>query len=566
MMLALLVWDAEAQTNCSTRHTDQGVFICYPDPTGNIEDSIVPRGFHLSAQANAPKGRAIAHYAVLIDNRVVFENRLAIPVQNLSIETNLSSPFDSALHTLKFVVDGAGSAEVKGIQFYPEKNASFCDPFRRFDKRACNIISNIRGPLRWRLAESNPPASTLEHAPKPAASLEGYLAYMDLFGRNLKSIEAGVSDAIAIDAQGNLYAASHVFADVEVRKYAPGGSIVYDSLIRSCGDGFLSVTGLALDNAGRAWIAGNTTACLSTTRNAIHAQGSGPRRTRGFVMLVDTAKPNSTPPLYVTYLSESAYRIAAIRVDIEGNAYVAGTASSMEFPHETSLSVGGSSAQFRSTTLGFISALNASGSSLKWSTLLQNVKLSALVLDRAGNVDVTGRVASSKSSPESCGPVTPARPAKQPCRTQRKPVIGRDDVLVARLLDHGRRLSYVSTFGGSGDEEGRAISTNAQGTWIFVEGATNSPDFPASLAANASRREGTQAFAIALQPCRTGIQYSRLIPEVDSGRTPGIALSPALDAFTSALSGAIAVLEPGSAGQKPFASVQIAPACPAGTR
>ena len=50
---------------------------------------------------------------------------------------------------------------------------------------------------------------------------------------------------------------------------APNGSITYDSVIRSCGEGFLSVTALAVDEIGHAWIAGNTTACLAATPGAL---------------------------------------------------------------------------------------------------------------------------------------------------------------------------------------------------------------------------------------------------------------------------------------------------------
>src|SRR5712691_10065783 len=542
-MLMFLGRDADAQTNCATQHTSSGAFICYPNPAENGADSIVPDIFHLSAQVNAPNGQAVARYTVLIDGHLVYENRLAIPIQRLSIETNLKSPFDSGSHTVQLVVDGVGSAEVKGLQVYPSKNASFCDPFSRFDTRACSIMPNMRGPLRWSLKESAPQASTPANARKRTASFDGYFPYMELYGQNLKSTEADASDAVAVDAQENLYVASHVFADMELRKYAPDGSIIYDSLIRSCGDGFLSVAGLAIDNAGRAWIAGNTNACFPTTPNAVQSHVSEAGRTRGFVMLVDTAKPSSFGPLYATYLADVANRIAAIRVDSEGNAYVTGTTASFEFPHELSLSVAEDSARSRSTRLSFVSVLNPSGSGLQWSTLLQDAHLTALVLDRAGNVYVTGSVASRRSSFESRGSVGTARPARHSCGGQGRPAKECDDVLVAELSDRGRRLSYMARFGGSGDEEGRAISTSAQGAWVLVAGNTDSRDFPTSLVTNTSHRESLQSFAVALQPCRTGVLYSRLIPEAHNRVAPGIALAPALDAFTTAFPVALTVAE-----------------------
>jgi hypothetical protein len=276
-------------------------------------------------------------------------------------------------------------------------------------------------------------------------------------------------------------------------------------------------------------------------------------------MLMDTAKPSYSAPLYVTYLSDVDNQISAIRVNSEGNAYVVGTTTSPEFPHESSLSIAGTLPQFRDARLGFVSVLNPMGSGLLWSTLLQNARLTALALDDMGNVYITGRVASGQ--PSSASPRS-VRTAKPSCGARSKLTAGCDDVLVAELSDRGRELSYVARFGGSADEEGRAISTTAQDPWIFVAGDTVSPDFPTSSAANTSRHDGLQSFVVALQPCRTGVMYSRLLAEDDNLPGPKLALTAALDIFTATSSGAFPTADLGKTGQKPVASVQIAPTCP----
>ena len=557
VMMLLLGLAAQAQTNCAKQHPARGVFICYPNPSENDADAILPDVFHLSAQANAADGEMITRYTVRIDDRVVVDGTLAAPIQRLPIETNLKSPFDSGSHRLKVEIYGVGSAEVKGLEFYPLKNVSFCDPFNRFDPRSCSI-SKIRGPLQWSLTEPIPHKATLEGARRRANPVDSYFAYLELYSQNLKSIEADASDAIAVDAQGNTYVASHVLADVELRKYAPDGGIIYDSLVRSCGDGFLAVTGLAIDDAGRAWIAGNTTACFPTTANAIKVQVADVSGTRGFVMLVDTTKP-APAPIYITYLADVDNRIAAIRVDARGSAYVIGATSSPEFPHESLLSVGERPAQLRDKRLGFVSVLNSSGSGLLWSTLVQNAQLSAFALDDAENVYITGRVS---SPPASSGTRKSEHPPKENCGAQGRLSLGCDDVLVAELSDRGRRLSYVARFGGSTDQEGRAISTTAQGAWIFVAGDTDSRDFPTSSPANESHAKGVQSFLVALQPCRSGAQYSGLLTEVNRDTTVPIALAPALDAFSAVFGGAVTATELVGYGQKSVASVQIAPACP----
>lgn len=516
LTLILLSPVAKTQTSCAIENPAVGVFICSPQPSGSDSDSAIPDVFHLSAQGNASDGQLISRFRILIDNRQILDNRLAIPLQHLSIEMNLKSPFDSGSHTLMLLVAGVGSAEVKGLRIQPSKS-SFCDPFSRFDPRTCSI-SNTTARLHWSLPDA-----------RPQDPFDDYLSYVKLYGENLKSIEADASDAIAVDAQGNTYVASHSFADIELRKYTPNGSIVYDSLFRSCGEGFLSVAGLAIDNAGRTWIAGNTTACLPTTPDAFQGHVAGENRMHGFVMLVDTAKPGSAPK-FLTYLSSVDSRIAAIRADNEGNAFVTGTTTSVDFPHDSILSVKDGAARAPATTLGFVSGLNPAGSGLLWSALLRNTRLTALALDGAGNVYITGRVASGQS---------------------------RSDVLVAELSDRGRRLSYVATLGGSADEEGRAISVTEQGPWILVSGDTESPDFPVSSAVNKSRRVGMQPFVIALQPCKTGILASRLLTRSDDADAPVISLTPILDAFTTAFPG---LLRPRG---NLASSVVSAPGCPA---
>jgi hypothetical protein len=437
----LLGWPMEAQTNCATRHLDRGVFICYPNPSENSADRSVSDVFHLSAQGNAREGQAIAGYKVTIDNRTIYETTLAAPIQALSLETNLKSPFESGSHQLRVEMKGAGAAEVGPLQFRPSENASFCDPFIRTSPRVC-YLTNLRGPVQW------------------TAAGDAFGTYLALYGQNLKSFEADIADAMAVDRQGNLYIALHAFGDVELRKYAPNGSLTYSSVIPSCGDGFLSVAGLAIDDTGRAWIAGNS-------------RCGNEKRMRGFVMLADTTKPTSVAPLFMTYVSEVESRIAAIRVDREGNAYVTGTTTSEEFQHQSFLSIGESADPM---SLSFVSVLMPSGSGLLWSSLLRNAELTSLALDSAGNVYVTGKAGG--------------------------------EVLVAWFTDRGRKLSYVGRFSGSPGDEARGISTTGDGAWIFVAGGT---------------------FMIALQPCKT----DGSLVEFDHLLAPAIALTPALDAYAS---------------------------------
>jgi len=493
----------QGQTACATAHPGPGVFICYPDPAANAADANLDHVFHLSAQGNAPEGGTVTRYAVVIDDRRIYENRLAIPTPRLSVEINLLSPFRSGSHTVHVVMDGAGAAEVAGLQFHPLANLGFCQPFNRFDARTC-LTSNARGPLEWPVAG--------------AAPLSGLAAYAELYRRNLESVEADVADAVAVDAQGNLYAASHQSADVELRKYAPNGSITYDALFRACGNGFTSVAGIAIDRAGRAWIAGNTTACLSTTPGALEAAAGEGAVLRGFVILADTAKPASDPPVYSTYLARAENRINAIRVDANGNAFVAGATASAQFPHSTSMSVGGSVEHARGN--GFVSVLNPSGSALRWSALLPGGPLTALDLDTSGDVWVTGRA--------------PARRSSDP-----------DDLLLAVISDQGRQMPYrARIYGGA---QNRAIAVAPSGTWAAVVGTSDEP--------------GAVSFAFEFQRCGRGVGNSLMFPVPVLAAVPEIALPPALDAFVRAFPEELPRTTTQGEPKMPFFEVQIAPPC-----
>jgi Beta-propeller repeat len=261
-------------------------------------------------------------------------------------------------------------------------------------------------------------------------------------------------------------------------------------VVSACGDGFTSVVAIAVNNTGRTWIAGNTTACLQTTKDAFEKQSLEPNRLHGFVVAIDTASGTSTSPVYATYVSRVPNQVTGLRVDDEGNAYVAGTTTSTDFPHERTYSVGEKS----TPSGGFIAVLNPAGSAMQWSALLPGAHLNALAIDGSGTVYVTGGAKSRSSG----GP--------------------HDDVLVAALSDKGNRLSYAAHFGAPPAAEGRAISTDPKGNWVFVSGAANAAGSPVS-------------FAMGLQPCKTGVMRSDFALRQAVADGPEIAIGPALDAF-----------------------------------
>jgi hypothetical protein len=484
--------DAGAQTTCATRYPNPGVFICYPNPAENPADANIPETFHISAQVNSAEGQTVRNYRILIDGRVVYEGKLPSPLKKFSIETNLRWSPGPGSHNLSLVVDNLGSTAVSGLHTHDSPDSMLCDPFSRTDPRACNL-SKPAVPLRWPPTTDN--RSQHESADAYTAALHGY-------GRNLKRLEADASDAIAVDSHGNLYTASHVLSDVEVRKYSPDGGILYDSLVRSCGAGFVQVSAIAATDSGLVWIAANTTACFKASGGTFDARPGQPNGMRGILILVDTNRAGLIAPPYLVWLAQNEYRTTAIRTDSAGNAYVAGIAGSSDFPHQTVLDVDTRTPAPGEAESGFVSVLSKSGSVL-WSTLLRHVLPAALSTDADGNVFVAGKGRSATSS-----------------------------VILAGVADHGRRLSSVVRSGARDAREFRAVSTTPNGEWILLAGAAVAPQGQDPQTRKPSSRS-QKVFFVAVRTCRTDGFEFHLLSQSASEEAPGIALGAALDSVAA---------------------------------
>jgi hypothetical protein len=453
-----------AQTSCSIQHPGPGVFICYPNSSENSSPK-VPALFHLSAEINAPSGVSTRRYSIFLDNQLLYDNRLATPAERLPIELNLVSPFTSGSHTLRITAAEIGSTELKNLQFRPFENAGFCEPLSKVETFS-SCYSAIKAPLRWKVEK---------YSDAPPSSLSRYSDYIAFYSRNLKSLEADVADKVALDSQGNLYIALHLFDGLELRKYTPNRSIVYDAVVQTCGPGRLSITGLAVDDTGHAWVAGNTHACLTGTNGAWKSRISDTSQPHAFVALLDTSKRTSTTPLYLTYLADAESQVFGIRVDKEGDAYVTGITSSPDFPHQSSFTI--SPGRGVSKENGFVAVLNPSGSALQWTALLQNAGPAALAVDRTGNVYITGRTGA--------------------------------DAFLAELTERGTKLSNIVHLG-TGDP--RAIAVAPGGVWALVEAES-------------------ELFASMLEPCAKEKILENPLPQDENSVATDVSSRLALDAF-----------------------------------
>lgn len=204
--------------------------------------------------------------------------------------------------------------------------------------------------------------------------------------------------------------------------------------------------------------------------------------------------------VYSTFLAGSrADEARAVAVDAAGNAYVAGTSQSPDFP------VPGVPPPPDS----FIFKLDPAGA-LVYARGFRGAFVSAIAVDAAGSLYLTGGAYATAGFPD----VNPLL----------GPGGGVSDAFVAKLDPSGSALLYSVRLGGSGTDFGEGLAVDSQGN-AYVTGTTESLDFPTVNPISASRgAQYSDAFVAKLSPGGTGLLYSTYLggSSVDVGRAIGV--------------------------------------------
>src|SRR5262249_8027727 len=229
-----------------------------------------------------------------------------------------------------------------------------------------------------------------------------------LYSTYLGGSDNEAANAIAVDQAGNAYITGHTLsnnfptqqpeqgtsgapADVFVAKIDPSGSALLYSTYFG-GNGVDVASGIAVDSAGQVYIAGHTDSSnFPTSMDAYQTTYSG----GGQDAFVAKFNASGSALIYSTYLGGAHSEAAtAIALDPSGNAYVTGYNYLGGFPTKQGA--------YQTAIVGFndafITKLNASGSSLIYSTYLggtsENVAFGVAV-DSFGNAYVTGHTESA---------------------------------------------------------------------------------------------------------------------------------------------------------------------------
>ena len=317
-------------------------------------------------------------------------------------------------------------------------------------------------------------------------------------------------DGIAIDSNGDAYVVGRVdsmstnfpgtpgsfapsyrggdFDGVVFKLNAQGNALVYSGFLG--GEENDSTEGVAVDSSGIAYVTGGTKSTgFPTTGNAYQSSRAGD--TDAFLAKINAA---GSALLYSTYLGGSGTdRGSGIAIDSSGNAYIAGFASSNDFPTENAFqnSFGGSFdafvAKFDTNSSGinslvFCSYLGGTGDDKAYGLALDST---------ASNLYIAGQT-SSNNFPL----LNPAQPSFG----------GSFDGFIGKISTSGSKI-YATYVGGSGDDRITGVAVNPTGA-AYVMGFTSSANFPTVTPLQLSNAGGFDLFLAKLNPAGSAFQYS----------------------------------------------------------
>lgn len=258
---------------------------------------------------------------------------------------------------------------------------------------------------------------------------------------------------------------------------------------------------------------------------------NGPHTVAFEIAAYDSSRPLIIDPVlsYSSFLGGNGEDEAnAIAIDSTGNAYIAGSTVSSNFPTKNPLQ-----ASFHGNQDAFVAKFNPATSgaaSLVYSTYLGSSSGNAfglgIAVDSAGNAYVTGGTGSTNF------PTTPGA---------FQTVAGSPgDAFVTKLDPTGSALVYSTYVGGSGNnEQGLGIVVDSAGD-AYVTGFTDSLNFPTKNAFQASLGGGlVDAFVTKLNPAGSALLYSTYLGGSSNEQGTSIAVDSSGNAYVTGNTGSI---------------------------
>ena len=297
-------------------------------------------------------------------------------------------------------------------------------------------------------------------------------------------------------------------------------TIVFNAIIGSGSNDIARNAGIAVDVNQSIFVSGESLGADFPLANGYSTTFQGSQK-----IFVFKLNSTATTLIYSTYIGGEMndYNIG-VRVDSSGNAIVAGSSYSSQYPV-----VAAAQGTNAGNLDGVISKLNFSGNALLFSTFLGGPnadQIQGLAMDSVGSTYVTGLAAASF-------PVTSGA-------SQAGFGGGTDDCILAKYNSSGA-LQYATYLGGSDVDACFAVAADSTGN-AYVTGGTQSVSFPVTAGAfqttNASLNPNTglaptpDAFFAKFNPSGTRV-YSTFL----GGNSGDVGTAIALDSLGSAYIG-----------------------------
>jgi hypothetical protein len=357
----------------------------------------------------------------------------------------------------------------------------------------------------------------------------------------LSGSQNDAADAIAIDADGNAYVAGATAStdfpvttgSFQTSNHAgragtgfitelnsSGSSLIYSTFLG--GSQETSITGIALDSTGNAFVTGYTADLnFPVTPGAFQATSPANPIIGGKGFITKVAAGGKTL-LYSTYIGGSKWDLPyGIAIDATENAYITGGTQSPDFPTTPgAFQTVNKATIFNLLGGSFVSKLNPAGSALAYSTYLDGSYTDvayAIAVDAAGNAYVTGFATSSDF------PTTPGVFQPTLGLTPLELALEMSNVFVTKLNPTGTGLVYSTFLGGKESynqgaygDVGLGIAVDSSGN-AYIAGSTGDLDFPVTSGALQTQNitqlvsEDLASFVTKINSTASAILYSTFL-------------------------------------------------------
>jgi hypothetical protein len=354
---------------------------------------------------------------------------------------------------------------------------------------AWQLVGGQRVPVQvaYHLEDGNAGFKVGAYDPSLPLVIDPTLTYSTYFGTWARDTNSG----IGLDAAGNIYVGGSSYGvdfqygNIMIAKLSPDGHTVLYT-VDFGGSRSEVASAMTVDPAGNLYITGFTNSINYPLLNPFQA---------AYRATVLTKFNTAGTMLYSTHFGGTGPDAAtSIRVDGEGNMYLAGATNSTDFP-----TVNPIQGALRGNSDGFLSKLNAAGSALIFSTYLggnNNDIIEGLTLDHVGDLYITGYTISSDY------PTTPG--AFQTTH------VGLQDAFVSKVNASGSGLVW-STYLSGGNDAGYGIAVDTTGH-AYVTGVTESQSFPVTPGSFQPYYHGSgDAFVTKFTPDGSALVYSSLL-------------------------------------------------------